>query len=208
MDLVKKNDKKKFIVLFLWLMIYVKMNFGIIRSPLLKFLSENNQFVMYLLLSFVIIFIFRQELIIMFKRITMFGVIMSIISAFIITVVNMIFVYVVFQEISFKPVVATGILLMNMLVIGPVYEELIFRFLMLLNSNKRIIRALNIFISVALFTLAHSISYQGNLLSMIQASILGILLAVVYIKTQNIYYSILIHISYNIIITYIGIILN
>ncbi|EJO5348440.1 CPBP family intramembrane metalloprotease [Clostridium botulinum] len=90
---------------------------------------------------------------------------------------------------------ATSILgLVSMILIIPMFEEILFRGLIFNELKKNINIILAVIIQALIFALAH-----GNMLQGIYTLILGIIIAIVYIKTNSIITCMLFHISYNLL---------
>lgn len=81
----------------------------------------------------------------------------------------------------------------------PVFEELVFRYLMI-NPKKKIRSSI---ISSFLFAIAHMPYLNIDLILFIQMFLLGLSLAYIYLKNDNISYSILGHVFYNAFISFI-----
>lgn len=79
-------------------------------------------------------------------------------------------------------------------IIGPIYEEILFRYILLNRLKKFNTQKKSIIISTIMFSILHL-----SPIKIIYAFIIGIVLAIIYQKTNNIISSIIIHISANII---------
>lgn len=77
--------------------------------------------------------------------------------------------------------------------IGPILEEILFRYILFNNLNKFNSKFKSLIIATIIFAVIHL-----NLIKIIYAFILGIILNITYIKSNNIKVPILIHISANI----------
>lgn len=80
----------------------------------------------------------------------------------------------------------------SVVIIGPIYEEIIFRGICLNFLNKRIGIVSTIVIQAILFGIVH-----GNMRQFIYATILGIILGIFVIYTESIYSSMIVHIIGN-----------
>lgn len=77
--------------------------------------------------------------------------------------------------------------------IGPILEEILFRYILFNNLNKFNSKLKSLIIATIIFAVIHL-----NIIKIIYAFILGIILNITYIKSNNIKVPILIHISANI----------
>ena len=98
--------------------------------------------------------------------------------------------------ISFMEVVVVDmnkiILYSYLIIVGPIFEEMVFRYIGLRNAKEEYSLKKAIIITSILFALLHS-----GLLNMIYAFLIGIVLSYVYVRYKNIMYPIVLHISAN-----------
>ncbi len=99
-----------------------------------------------------------------------------------------------FEELSKFPLLA----IVAVIVIAPVFEEIIFRGIILNGLLKKYSPAVAIGVSSLLFGAFHL-----NLQQFVVASIIGVFCGLIYYWTNSIYYSIFFHASYNFIISFI-----
>ena len=90
------------------------------------------------------------------------------------------------HEKSFISIIYSGI---SVLIIAPMFEELIFRKYIYTELLKKYSSNLSIFISSILFSLMHLPSYSN----LIPTFIFGIICCIIYRKTMNIFYTIILH---------------
>ncbi|MCB2289249.1 CPBP family intramembrane metalloprotease [Clostridium sp. CS001] len=95
-----------------------------------------------------------------------------------------------FEELAVSPI----ILILSVAVVAPVYEEVIFRGILLKGMSKKINPAIALIISALFFALVHMNIPQG-----INAFLLGIVIGAIYLKTGSIYLSIFAHFTNNIL---------
>ncbi|HEY8890966.1 MAG TPA: type II CAAX endopeptidase family protein [Clostridium sp.] len=88
------------------------------------------------------------------------------------------------QELSVSPI----ILLLSVAVIAPVYEEILFRGILLKGMANKLNPAVALVISALFFALVHMNIPQG-----INAFLLGLVIGFIYLKTESIYLSIFAH---------------
>ena len=89
-----------------------------------------------------------------------------------------------FDELSVSPI----ILILSVTVVSPIYEEIIFRGILLKGMSKKINSTIAIVASAFFFALAHMNIPQG-----INAFLLGLVLGFIYLRTESIYLSIFAH---------------
>jgi membrane protease YdiL (CAAX protease family) len=89
-----------------------------------------------------------------------------------------------FDELSVSPI----ILILSVSIVAPIYEEIIFRGILLKGMSKKINPTLAIVLSSLFFALVHMNIPQG-----INAFFLGLVLGFIYLKTGSIYLSIFAH---------------
>ena len=90
------------------------------------------------------------------------------------------------------------ILILYMVILGPVFEELIFRYVALRKAKEQYSEKKAIIIISLVFALMHS-----GIINIIYAFLIGIILSIIYAKYKNILYPIVIHISANLMSIFI-----
>ncbi|MBU3189056.1 CPBP family intramembrane metalloprotease [Clostridium bowmanii] len=95
-----------------------------------------------------------------------------------------------FEEISVSPV----IVILSAAVVAPIYEEIIFRGILLKGMAKKINPTIALVVSALLFGVVHFNSPQG-----INAFLLGLVIGFIYLTTQSIYLSIFAHFINNLL---------
>jgi membrane protease YdiL (CAAX protease family) len=95
-----------------------------------------------------------------------------------------------FEELSVSPI----ILILSAAVVAPIYEEIIFRGILLKGMSKKINPNIALVISALLFALVHMNIPQG-----INAFLLGLVVGFIYLTTESIYLSIFAHFINNIL---------
>ncbi|WP_298844321.1 CPBP family intramembrane glutamic endopeptidase [Clostridium sp.] len=95
-----------------------------------------------------------------------------------------------FDEITVSPI----ILIISVIIIAPIYEEIIFRGILLKGMSKKINPAIAIVISALLFGIVHMNIPQG-----VNAFLLGLVLGFIYLSSKSIYLSIFAHFINNIL---------
>ena len=108
--------------------------------------------------------------------------------------ISCLFNMILFKFVTPKPVSNSNSLLLfiSSAIIGPIYEEILFRHILLNKLKKFNSPTKSIIISTLIFSLLHL-----NPIKIIYAFILGLFLNIIYHKTNNLISSILIHISAN-----------
>ncbi|WP_413527301.1 CPBP family intramembrane glutamic endopeptidase [Marinilactibacillus psychrotolerans] len=195
---------KSIIFILIWLFTSLFLKYGFLRSTILINLTTNN-LILYKVLFTIFIFTFYFKLLIIklkelkIKTIYTYSLGFSIIAL----LVNFILTVSLFGDLLFNNYSITIFSVVYTLVITPIYEEFIYRFLFL-NTKKSIKNnSIIIILSSILFAYGHLYSAQGNAILLVQFFILAILFSFVYLKTKNIYYSILMHFFYNLMILFL-----
>jgi len=100
------------------------------------------------------------------------------------------YINVAFQELSVSPI----ILLLSVAVVAPIYEEIVFRGILLKGMANKLNPAVALVVSALLFALVHLNIPQG-----INAFLLGLVIGFIYLKTGSIYLSIFAHFVNNLL---------
>ena len=100
------------------------------------------------------------------------------------------FISEVFDDIAVSPI----ILIISVTIVAPIYEEIIFRGILLKGMSKKINPVIAIVVSALLFAIVHMNIPQG-----INAFLLGIALGFIYLRTGSIYLSIFAHFVNNLL---------
>lgn len=90
------------------------------------------------------------------------------------------------------------VIILYTVIIGPIFEELVFRYIALRKAQEKYSIKNAIFIISITFALMHS-----GLINIIYAFIIGLILSYIYIKYKNIIYPIIVHISANLMSIFI-----
>ena len=85
-------------------------------------------------------------------------------------------------------------LILSSVIVGPIIEEIIFRYILINKLNSFNNRFISIVISSIIFALAHN-----GIINIIYTFILGMILGIIYIKDKNLLNSIVLHSSANLI---------
>jgi membrane protease YdiL (CAAX protease family) len=95
-----------------------------------------------------------------------------------------------FEELAISPI----ILILSVAVVAPIYEEILFRGILLKGMARKINPTIALVISAVFFALVHMNIPQG-----INAFLLGLVIGSIYLKTGSIYLSIFAHFVNNIL---------
>jgi len=95
-----------------------------------------------------------------------------------------------FEELAVSPI----ILIVTVAIVAPIYEEIIFRGIILKGMAKKMNPTVAIVISALFFALVHFNIPQG-----INAFLLGLVIGTIYLKTESIYLSIFAHFVNNLL---------
>ncbi len=116
---------------------------------------------------------------------------------FLATFLNMIlFLFQSAPNITTLPVVT---IIISTAIIGPILEELLFRYIYLNNLLKFNTETNAIMINTVIFSMLH-----GSLYNMLYAFIIGLILCKIYLKYKNIYANIIFHMSANLIVIFLS----
>lgn len=176
----------------------MKINFGVSRNQYFKILLENNQLFLKLLFIILVLILFNREIFSCFKNIKFKAIFTySLIPAIMLILGNSLLIFLLFDSVSTINFSFSKLFIINSLVIGPIYEEFIYRFIFINNNWHFKTKLSMIIISTLIFMFSHRFAIEGNVAMLIQFLILGIYLGILYIKTNNILYCICTHLFYN-----------
>jgi len=85
-------------------------------------------------------------------------------------------------------------LILSSVIVGPIVEEIIFRYILVSKLEKFNNKIFTILIASFIFAFMHS-----NIINMIYSFLLGVILNVVYVKNKNLLYPLIVHSSANLI---------
>jgi len=108
--------------------------------------------------------------------------------------INTISVPTFINEVIDKLAVSQSVLIFSVVIIAPIYEEIIFRGILLRGMAKKVNASIAIMVSSLLFAIVHMNIPQG-----INAFFLGLVLGFVYMRSGSIYLSIFAHIVNNVL---------
>lgn len=91
------------------------------------------------------------------------------------------------------------IIILYTVILGPIYEELLFRYVSLKKAQEKYSTKKAIIIITIVFALLHT-----DIINIVYAFILGLILSYVYIKYDNILYPIIIHMSANLMSIFVS----
>lgn len=102
----------------------------------------------------------------------------------------------VIMRLDFKDVVDMNIfvLIISSVIVGPLIEELIFRYLLVNNLSKFNNKIFTILIAGFIFAIMHN-----GVFNIIYAFLLGIILNTIYLKNKNLFYPLIVHSSANLV---------
>lgn len=165
-------------------------------------LYENDQFLLgacFLLLG---IIFFRKVLLNELKKINFLRCIKLVaISLFIIFLFFYMLSYFLFnQGVEINTSSFTWMSILNALVFAPFVEEIVNRFCLICLNRSILIKFITLFLSSILFSMGHQTILSSNFYMFWPFFILGLCLGSIYIKTKNIWYSVAVHFSYNLVV--------
>ena len=115
-------------------------------------------------------------------------------------VINTIYNKTIFTNIEIKSYKLDIWNILKIIVVAPIFEELIFRYSIIIYNKSKNICLFSVILSSLFFTFQHRINVDGNILSLISILNLSLFLSYIYVKNENILYAIGFHMFYNIII--------
>lgn len=200
-ELRRKRLKTKCILLSVWLVVYLKVFFGIRRtsSVFLTFL-ENDHLLLNFFFILLICFFCKEELKQTVNSLHRKIFIPILVTCLIILICSFVYMKVVFGEIIFVSHDYGVLYLFNSLIIGPAAEELIYRFLFLSEANSFKTKFSLVTVSTLLFLFAHQVAFGGNILASFQIIFLSLGTSIVYFKNKNIAIPYGVHSLYNLVI--------
>ncbi|MTW88140.1 CPBP family intramembrane metalloprotease [Virgibacillus dakarensis] len=189
---------KRFIIFTLWAIIYLKTHFGVLRNPYFIILVENNQLLLNILFIVIILISYYRDILASIKNIKLKTIcIYSLIPAIILLFGNLLLLFLIFDSLVLESFSFSILFIINSLVIGPIYEEFIYRFIFINNNWQVKVKLAAVILSSLIFTFSHGVSVDGNIAMLVQFLMLGIGLGIIYIRTNNIFYCICTHFFYN-----------
>ncbi|MGX7698892.1 CPBP family glutamic-type intramembrane protease [Enterococcus sp. AZ084] len=93
-----------------------------------------------------------------------------------------------------------SIVLFSVIVIAPIKEELIYRYLFLSITDSNWLKLVYGLVSTGFFFYGHSFTYGGNLFAMVQILFLTLATIYLYVKTNNILSAMMLHSLYNLFV--------
>ncbi|WP_181055378.1 CPBP family intramembrane glutamic endopeptidase [Enterococcus mundtii] len=121
-------------------------------------------------------------------------------------VTNFIYMVLVFGSFAVVSQNYDSVVLFSVIVIAPIREELVYRYLFLSITESNWLKIVLGFVSTGFFFYGHSFTYGGNLLAMVQVLFLTLATTYLYVKTNNILSAIMLHSSYNLFVLSLSII--
>lgn len=163
------------------------------------FLYTNNNFLLELLFSFWGLILFHKNIVSNFKKIRI------VIALKIVTFTLIIFFSIIYgisytffgTGLDIKSVNFSWVMIVNSILFVPFVEEIVNRLSLIILSEKKYVTLISLIISSLLFMFGHQSVLATNGYMSIIYFLLGLFLGGIYLKTQNIWYSIFTHSAYN-----------
>lgn len=197
---------KKIALLIIWMFVFLKINFGIIRNNGFLILLENNQILLNSIIILIVYLSCRQELNQSLKELNMAVMKKVGVTLIALILINYVYMITVFGSFKVASQSYSFIILFASIIIAPLKEELIYRYLFLSVANSKWIKVLLGIASTMLFFYAHRFAYGGNILAMIQVLFLTAGTTYLYLKTKNIFSAVALHSLYNLFIILLSLI--
>lgn len=86
------------------------------------------------------------------------------------------------------------------LLLAPVFEEMLYRYILIYVGEKRWLRIITAVGSLLLFTQSHIVNANGNLFALFPYFVIGFYLTITYLRRENIWESIFAHSFYNFVV--------
>ncbi|WP_177220741.1 CPBP family intramembrane glutamic endopeptidase [Halolactibacillus miurensis] len=188
---------KKIILLSIWVIIYFKINFGVMRSTVFLALLENDQFFLNLIMILIIYLFCRQELDQSLKELNLSMIKKTLLTLIVLILTIYIYMTLVFDSFEVASQNYTIEFLFAAIIIAPLREELIYRYLFLSVTDSKMGKIVLGVISVLLFVYGHRHMHNGNLLAMMQVVFLSLGTIFLYLKEKNIFTAIVLHVMFN-----------
>lgn len=97
--------------------------------------------------------------------------------------------------------------LLGALVVGPLFEEMFYRYTLIYTGRKRWLRIVTTLCSLLLFSRAHIVNANGNIFFLLYPYfIIGFWLTIVYLRNKNPWESVFAYIAYNSLVVLLAII--
>lgn len=145
---------------------------------------------------------FRKILVSDFKKIDFFKCI-KIVTIFLTSIFLFFWMlsYLLFnQEIEINTSSFTWFSIVNALIFVPFIEEMVNRFCLICLTGSSLTKYGTLFLSSVLFSIGHQTVLSSNFFMFWPFFVLGLYLGYIYVKTKNIWYSIIVHFVYNFIV--------
>lgn len=107
------------------------------------------------------------------------------------------------QGLEINGISFTWFLIVNTLIFAPFVEEIVNRFCLIDLNHSPVIKYVTLFLSSVSFSIGHQTVLSLNIFMFWSYLALGLCLGSIYIKTKNIWYSIIVHFAYNFIVVLI-----
>ncbi|MBE6172105.1 MAG: CPBP family intramembrane metalloprotease [Enterococcus faecium] len=190
----------KSIILTVWITIFCITNFGIIRSKTILILLENNQLGLNLIMILFIYLLCMSELNRALQGLNLSMMKQVGFTLLLLLVTNFIYMVLVFGSFEVVSQNYDSIVLFSVIVIAPIKEELIYRYLFLSITDSNWLKLVYGLVSTGFFFYGHSFTYGGNLFAMVQVLFLTLATIYLYVKTNNILPAMMLHSLYNLFV--------
>lgn len=183
-----------YFIIFLFAFFYTKFNFGTLD----EYVVGPALYVILVFSIIISIFLYfknkRDE-----QKIKVKDCICSIALGISISLIFNMFLFLFFGNSSSELLVPFSLLLISSGIVGPIYEEILFRYIFYNRLIKKRNLVKSIFINSLIFAFIHF-----SIIKSIYAFILGIFLCLIYHKKKNIFIPILVHISANSVVLFLN----
>jgi len=184
------------ILQYLVIIISSYIYFAITKGDVEKFILNYGSIILVIIDILIIFYLYKRNKRAEPKLKLKYYFPLILIGIFLATVLNMI----IFKYINVKDITTLSLILSIIAsgIVGPILEEILFRYILLNRLLTFNSKTLSIIISAIVFALFHN-----GIINIIYAFILGLILSIIYLKYKNIKTSIIIHISANMIVSFL-----
>lgn len=196
-QLQNKLRLRKMFFLLLWGIFGCIFQFSYLRSPILQLLNSESQFLYKCIMVIAILMAFKKVLWLDLKRFTRKMLLNSILVAIGILGINSSIVFFATGEVQLFSYASNPTFILFALLVAPLYEELIYRFLFLTLFETNQAEKVMLILSNLIFVYSHHFIISGNLIAFIEILILSLSLSGIFFGKRNIYSSLIVHVGYN-----------
>lgn len=166
------------------------------------FFEDNFVWLQKLVFSLLGILLFYSELKYSLKKITVKNIIFfAVIPSILIYLFYVFLLLIINNEVNFESSGYLSIVSMiTYIILTPFVEELVYRYSFTVSSNNQMIRSILIVVSSLIFTYGHAAAASYHVIYLIPFLFMAFTLSAIYMMKKNIWYCIICHSIYNLIV--------